>query len=255
MSRWMAVHLVWLILPNLGWTQPAAPGEFLPLAVGDSWTYQHTYVGNERGKETVTISITHTEEIDGHRYFVFSAMPYEWPPVPYFFLAGKKVRLAADGRLMERRPDGETFLFHFGLGHRETYSLAESEPDTVVRKHDTIVHGVGKSTIFSFWGDYNFFESEMRDGPVKRAISSSLPAEGFSSSFEPEFRSAMFRLGLGLYRINISIVPDDYPILENNLFLDYAIINGQRLRYIPGLGVTGVAPTSWGRLKHLFPPY
>ena len=220
------------------------PEEFLPLAVGNSWTYDYLYEADEGSLEIVTIEITHTEEIDGHRYFVFSAMPYDWPPVPYFFLAGKKVRFAADGRLMERRAEGETFLFHFGLEHNETYALAESEPDTVVSANTFITSSQGRKS-FSLWGDYSFFESEIRDDTAKR----------FFEPFQPEFRSASFILGLGLYEFYISIKNEDYPVLLSRLFLQYAIINGQRLRYDARLGPTSVAPTSWGRLKRLFNPY
>ena len=70
------------------------PKEFVPLAVGNRWTYEHIYMNYLHGagglfdvpgyppgrlpdsleyvERIVTIEITHTEVIDGLEYFVFS---------------------------------------------------------------------------------------------------------------------------------------------------------------------------------------
>ena len=47
--------------------------QMLPLAVGNSWEYQHVRIDtgtNAYFEQFVTISITHMEDIDGHTYYV-----------------------------------------------------------------------------------------------------------------------------------------------------------------------------------------
>ena len=108
------------------------PLDYVPLAVGNRWTYEHSYdngtyfsivdpdleklepieiPGYPHGqgnpippdslryveKKPLTIEITHTEVIDGLEYFVFSDADYTWPPLPALFWDGKKVRLSARG--------------------------------------------------------------------------------------------------------------------------------------------------------------
>ena len=111
------------------------PLEYLPLAVGNSWTYKHVYSNALHGAEgplpledewsfpidpllspepTVTIEITHTEVIDGLEYFVFSEADYAWPPFPSFFLEGKKVRLSEEGILMFRWEGQDIPVYDFG---------------------------------------------------------------------------------------------------------------------------------------------
>ncbi len=89
------------------------PHDYVPLAVGNRWTYEHhyandTYPGTEseylkafeipgypHGRDNpvppeslthvermLTIEITHTEMIDGFEYYVFSDADYAWPPLP-----------------------------------------------------------------------------------------------------------------------------------------------------------------------------
>ena len=113
------------------------PSEYVPLAVGNRWTYEHSYVNGSYTDEgpgydiearkpfeipgyphgegnalpprsllfsnrILTIEITHTERIDGQEYFVFSDADYDWPPLPEFFWAGKKVRWSDEGFLVFR---------------------------------------------------------------------------------------------------------------------------------------------------------
>ena len=112
------------------------PLEYLPLAVGNRWTYEHVYASALHGtmkellpledewsfpidptsypKQTVTIEITHTEVIDGLEYFVFSEADYAWPPFPSFFFEGKKVRLSEEGILMFRWEGQDIPVYDFG---------------------------------------------------------------------------------------------------------------------------------------------
>lgn len=112
------------------------PLDYVPLAVGNRWTYEHSYSnktyprqanpdfeelepfgipGYPHGRgnpippdslrfveKTLTIEITHTEVIDGLEYFVFSDVDYTWPPLPALFWDGKKVRLSDEGFLVFR---------------------------------------------------------------------------------------------------------------------------------------------------------
>ena len=119
------------------------PLDFVPLAVGNRWTYGHLYINYDyeigepfaipgyppghppdsltfAGK-TVTIEITHTEVIDGSEYFVFSDADYAWPPLPDFFWGGKKVRLSDEGFLVFRWNGQELPMYDFG-GDFHTYT-------------------------------------------------------------------------------------------------------------------------------------
>lgn len=110
------------------------PLDYVPLAVGNRWTYEHSYYneltfdsaleklepveipGYPLGegnpippdsliyveKKPLTIEITHTEVIDGLEYFVFSDAGYTWPPLPALFWGGKKVHLSDEGFLVFR---------------------------------------------------------------------------------------------------------------------------------------------------------
>ena len=120
------------------------PLEYVPLTVGNSWTYEHVYTSALHGIEellpledewsfppdslllperTVTIEITHTEVIDGLEYFVFSDADYDWPPFPSFFWEGKKVRLSDEEILMFRWDGQDIPVYDFG---------ATSNPHTYV---------------------------------------------------------------------------------------------------------------------------
>ena len=91
--------------------------DYLPLAVGNSWTYEHEYYDNtlaaaspnipritdpgELAPDSRFTSVLNTEVIDGKTYYVISDMPANWPPAPPHFIAGQEATL---GRyhLMER---------------------------------------------------------------------------------------------------------------------------------------------------------
>ena len=67
-------------------------------------------------------------------YDVFSLAPYDWPPVPSMFLAGKKVRFTADGRLVESTPAGERYVFRFDDTTESSYEIPEDDGATLVRR-------------------------------------------------------------------------------------------------------------------------
>lgn len=144
------------------------PTDFLPLRVGNQWTYEHFYYndtydypfydkleqapegpalraifgipgypfyGEDRPPEDLhyvtrdlTIEITHTETIEGHDYFIFSDPEYDWPPVPNFFLAGQKVRFSDEGILLFRRQEQDIPLYDFSQVHIEKHYTMPEYP-------------------------------------------------------------------------------------------------------------------------------
>ena len=126
----------------------AAPTEYeasdyLPLAVGNSWTYGHWYpfwypsaasypAYEAKGDRQFTITVERTEVLDGQTYYVLSGMPSGgWPPAPPHFIAGKKLRWKGT-RLMEHTGSGEQSFFHFEGQNRDGYAIPTTEGDTRV---------------------------------------------------------------------------------------------------------------------------
>ena len=101
--------------------------DFLPLAVGNSWTCFHQVrdpygLADAPGPWTAwkesggafTLTVEQTEVIDGKTYYVLSDLPSGgWPPSPRDFIAGKKLRWKGS-QLMEHTGSGEQTLFDFG---------------------------------------------------------------------------------------------------------------------------------------------
>ena len=126
------------VLPN--WVLLAAAtdyetADFLPLAVGNSWTYKHwsnitdpeddwsTYRAQFPKKPQFTITVEQTEVIDGATYYVISEMPDNWPTPPPHFIAGKKLRWEGT-HLMERTPEGEQAIYRFNGTDEVGYKIA-----------------------------------------------------------------------------------------------------------------------------------
>ena len=124
----------------IAWSAPATlPGadyvarDFLPLAVGNSWTLGHfvydlrhfdpesygpapEWFAWEDSNGVFTLTVERTEEIEGNTYYVLSEMPSTgWPPPPPNFIAGKKLRWVG-ARLMEHTGNGEQVLHSFREG-------------------------------------------------------------------------------------------------------------------------------------------
>ena len=122
--RWLVLSLIFLT----GYTAAVAaqetddtaielnPLDYVPLEVGNRWTYEHSYYSGlgSAEKKVLTVEITHTEVIDGLEYFVFSDADYAWPPVPDFFWGGKKVRLSDEGFLVFRWNGQDRSVYDFG---------------------------------------------------------------------------------------------------------------------------------------------
>ena len=143
------------VLLGLSGALPAVATEYqasnyLPLAVGNSWTYDHDFYDRKDNEgerrygdrsqwsaylaqefPQFTIEVVRTEELDGQTYYVISDMPSNWPPPPPHFIAGKKLRW--DGtQLMEHRGGGEQALYRFDGANRVGYDIPTVEGDNRV---------------------------------------------------------------------------------------------------------------------------
>ncbi len=149
--------LILAVLLSLSGVQPAAAtddevADYLPLAVGNSWTYRHSYdnqgpfgfedrlislypvyfleapLDKSSNFPLFTIEVLRTEVIDGKTYYVISDMPANWPPAPPHFIAGKKLRWEGT-HLMERTADGERSMFRFDGADDAGYTVLTSGLD------------------------------------------------------------------------------------------------------------------------------
>ena len=124
--------------------------DYLPLAVGNSWTYEQVVIDGRTNLdgshlnpsieqfEQFTISILRTEVIDGETYYVFSEVPgtlmYD---VPDHFIGGKKLRWNGN-HLTEHDGTSELSLYRFDMPTspenwiENSYSIPTTEGDTLV---------------------------------------------------------------------------------------------------------------------------
>jgi hypothetical protein len=243
-----------LLLAAAGQAQEYRPEEFLPLAVGNSWTYRHYYFDrlSQPDKDeseisvvqSATITITHTEQINGSTYYVFSNMPYDFPPVPYFFLAGKKVRFSEDGRLMEWRPEGEVWSFDFGPDVPEWkpwlplpeagYRIPPQEGDTLAYRPISYISDKHFRMSFAFLGHLPLvgdFEPVLGpDGNIVELL------EDRGASFK--WRQGMVRASAGIGFVDIDVpVRITLNTLEN---VSVHLIEQDE---------THISGSSWGQLK------
>ncbi len=131
------------------------PLEYVPLAVGNRWTYEHiyhNYLSEDEwlslsasgffppaageyalsdsirlGEKILTVEITHTEVINGLEYFVFSDADYSWPPLPGFFWSNKKVRLSDEGILIFHWEGRDVSVYDFS-GTSDSYTYHSTLP-------------------------------------------------------------------------------------------------------------------------------
>ena len=149
--------------------------DMLPLAVGNSWTYQHGYIDfrvnadgtavfpQARAYAEITISILRTEVIGGETYYVFSEGPENHMPVdlPAHFIDGKKLRWDGNN-LMEHDGTSAFSLYQFDPPVGELTTLPVREY-TISSHGDTLVKASAGATIggifnqaFSFIGFSEF---------------------------------------------------------------------------------------------------
>ena len=203
--------------------------DFLPLNVGNSWTYGHLYsdkLDSDRdnhvyGYQIVTLRIRSTEVIDGKTYYVFGDFSPSPHPAPPHSLFGKKVRWEGDS-LMVHDGTYEYPLLRFtetpaqGQIAEETYSVdpAEAEGAKKVTRVDFSGLQGGHATLFEFLG------SPMED------------ATKFQYS-----RSATFFRGYGLMYVSEYVDDYDYSLFQN-------ILSGKTARLLESSSPDGGGETS-----------
>ena len=231
MTRWL------LALVGLSWAFPAgAPAEYvasdyLPLAVGNSWTYQHAYTSPDidyaewptyldQAPETpqFTITVERTEELDGETYYVISDMPALWPPAPPHFIAGKKLRWEGT-HLMEYTGGGEQALYRFDGADETGYTVSSDEGN------DTVTVEFDAEPVPLFW--FRFYSNAYGDGS----------------------QGCGFRAGYGYERGARNIFGEDHPLFINEVTSLRAVIGGTAVEYEDALIPTSSSSSTWGEVK------
>ncbi len=234
----MNISLTLAVLLGLGWALPAAAtdyavSDYQPLAVGNSWTYEHSHSGLDRSQWSAytaqfprtpqfTITVERTEVIDGKTYYVISDMPDNWPPAPLLFIAGRKLRWEGT-HLMERTGDGEQALFRF-----------PAETDYEVSTDEGLIEVSGL-----MWSShpvplYTF------EYPVPSLVGG-IGGSGFLA-------------GYGMDGCGDEIFSIDVPLFGNGVFAIRAVIGGRQVEYADAWrGRTPIdtssSSSSWGGVK------
>ena len=185
--------------------------DYLPLAVGNSWTYEHdhadrnadysqwsTYTAQHPKTPQFTIEVVRTEELDGQTYYVISEMPSNWPPAPPHFIAGKTLRWSGT-QLMEHSGSGEQAIFRFDGANRVGYDIPTVEGDNRV----IVELSAEPVPMYTF-----YFHGNGEGG-----------------------RGIGFLAGYGLDFGGWKISAEDYPLFINQVDPLHAVIGGTRVEY------------------------
>ena len=252
------------------------PIDFVPLEVGNRWTYKHYYwnesydaLGSDGNTpeyvksleipgypydgelhppdsltwvdgRTLTIEITHKEMIDGQEYFVFSGADYDWPPLPHYFWGGRKVRLSEEGVLIFRWNERDVPLYDF-----------------VSQPPDGSALSVGSSFLNSEYDLFCVRESPWcgvwRELKTERDRITTIRFRGTFSSPGGSWLVEFLR-GYGVGGCFIRALPFNggYTIFGVDIEPVSATISGREISYedaLEGVVSTSVQPTSWGHLK------
>ena len=260
------IRLLLVVLLGLSRVLPAdatddEASDYLPLAVGNSWTYGHDYydlfnhldaaqrypayyrfstLDESTQLPKFTITVQGTEVIDGKTYYVLSDMPAYWPPAPPHFIAGKKLRWAGT-HLMERTADGEQAIFRFD-GTTDDYSLTDS-----------------------FYGGYlnfRFEESKVyrteyaiptTEGDNRVEVEAGLkPVSWYVFQFygnDVGGRMCVFLAGYGCNLCGWGTLGSDYFSFINELTPLRAVIDGTSVEFADALVPTNISSSSWGQVK------
>ena len=235
--RTQTIRFILAVVIGLSRAQPTvatdyAVTDYLPLAVGNSWTYQHNHADHdadysqwpaytEHEFPQFTITVERAEVIDGKTYYVMSEMPANWAPPPPHFIAGKTLRW--DGtHLMERTDDGEQAIYRFD-GHGTSYDIPEVEGDNRV----TVEVFPEPVPLYAFYFHGN--------GEGSRAFG--------------------FRAGYGLGRGGWGIAGEDYLAFTNDVRPLRAVLGGTSVEYEDALIPTSSSSSSWGGVKQSWLAY
>ena len=199
-----------------------------------------------------TIEITHTEKIGSNEYFVFSHLGYDWPPVPNFFLAGKKVRFSKHSDEFNTLAFGEDE----GTGRLDLYRfhpydiLPYSVPDQPLLLDKNLRGTLFIGRTLSYANDNVFIEAKPLTHWDQEIVAS------FAISSEGTFLGeVLFVTGYGLAMYDLSWW--DYgeaPLTYFHLSIIpvSAVIGGKEIEFpyvAPALWTHVQSTTSWGQLK------
>lgn len=179
-----------------------------------------------------TIEITHTE---GHTYFVFSDVDYDWPPVPNLFFAGKKVGVTG------YFPSAD--LYRFSPHHICPYFIPDY-PLLDDRNHRGTLR-VQRELWHADDDQIPIYFKPPASLSQEAAASFRFSSEGIDLG-EVWFVSGY---GLAIYNLQAWGYGQDIPI-RNQIYPVSAVIDGKEIEYplnIPEW--THVQPTSWGQVK------
>lgn len=230
------IRLLWAALLSLSGVLPAVAtdyqaSDYLPLAVGNSWTYRHelydidgrygdkiqwsAYMDQEFPQFTITVD--RTEVIDGKTYYVISDMPANWPPAPPHFIAGKKLRWQGT-HLMEYTGGGEQALYRFDGANKAGYEI--------------VTDGVAnRVTVRVFvdpvpWYAFEFHADAYGDGR----------------------QGCVFRAGYGYEQCTKNIY-EDHIRFRNRVKALRAVLGGHTVEFEDALIPTSSSSSSWGQVK------
>lgn len=199
----------------------------------------------------LTIEITHTEKIGNNEYFVFSPVEYDWPPVPSFFLAGKKVRFSRDSdefntlAFGEDEGTGRPDLYRFHPDDIRLYSV----PDQPLLLDKNLRGTLSVGRTLSYANDNVFIEAKPLTHWDQEIVVS------FAISSEDTFLGdVLFVTGYGLAMYDLSWW--DYGEAPLSFFLlsiipVSAVIGGKEIEfpYVAPMWTYVTSTTSWGQLK------
>ena len=277
----MSIVLALCVLMGQPMQAPAdelTPADFVPLAVGNQWTYIHRYENYAYGsgwwdpnpeirmlfeipgypydndhprrppaslsrvEREFTIEITHTEMIDGLEYFVFSHADYDWPPIPQLFWAGQKVRLSDEGVLLFSWNGQDVPLYDLNFQHLGSYSISAYPIREDVSTKLDISRRVKDGQII-----FDFLYPELPTIPDMVIYRNVFFQPGYGvSHYAEEYYHESYWEGFfgGIHRFVINLIR---PIS--------AIISGEAVSYGQALsGNTHVQSSSWGQLKRASRP-
>ncbi len=241
-------------------TPAAAPdyeaSDYLPLAVGNSWTFLHWVAANYAGfpglpdqeslghEESVTITVERTEVIGDTTYYVLSDVPAGFLAPPPHCPVGKKLRWKGS-ELMERTDTGERSFFRFEGPPLYTVPLTHGD-DEVIRR--AIPSDPARVMGFTFRGHDAWDWVSEHEGE----------ADWYSN------RLVNFLAGYGLLSCHEWLQGPDYTVYDHVFGSTHAVLveasgggaSGQSgttrtvrsedaLKQSPAV----VAPSSWGKLK------